>query len=77
MLTCYALVTSVPTTATTKSAVCSNCGVYKNSGKVSCCAIGGDWFGDCGNEEGGVFGHTFIEGIEACKSECMTSLIAP
>ena len=49
---------------------CSKCGIVKNSGKPSCCAPGGDWFGDCG-DDGHInanFGHTWSEGIQACRS---------
>ena len=60
--------TSTPV-ATTKRSVCSKCGISKNSGKANCCAPGGDWFADCSIDVNPNFGHTFKEGIQACKSK--------
>ena len=45
---------------------CPKCGVYRNSGRLSCCADGGSWFNNCGPEGDTNFGHTFLEGIQAC-----------
>ena len=47
--------------------MCSKCGTIKNSGKKSCCARGGSWFGTCGR--GGNSKHAWYEGIRACKPQ--------
>ena len=47
----------------TGSHVCK-CGTFKNTGKPSCCASGGDWFGNCGPK----MDHTWLEGVQACES---------
>ena len=46
---------------------CPKCGSFE-SGKQSCCAPGGTWFGDCGNSGDSKFEHTWFEGIQACDS---------
>ena len=51
---------------------CSRCGTSKKSGKSSCCSPGGDWFGDCGEDDDDSFRHTWAEGIVACQSTFMT-----
>ena len=75
LFVCVAIFHSpVPTeaaTATTEAAVsnnkgCSKCGILKKSGKLSCCARGGDWFKNCGDISDSNFGHTWVEGIQAC-----------
>ena len=48
---------------------CLLCGKLKNNGKLSCCAPGGSWFRKCGNTGDSKFDHTWLEGIEACKSK--------
>ena len=68
-------------TSTTKSlnvvsSSCSKCGTLKNSGKQSCCARGGAWFKNCGNDGDAQFDHTWVDGIEACK-DAMSSLNSP
>ena len=63
------IVPMITSVATTSSSVCSKCGKFKKSGTVSCCAKGGAWFGDCGNDGDAEYGHTFKEGIQACKSK--------
>ena len=45
---------------------CSKCGTFKKNGVRSCCARGGAWLGDCGNENDSKF--TWFEGLQACKS---------
>ena len=69
-----ALHSSIPTEAVTTTAAaavsinkgCSKCGTLKKSGKLSCCARGGDWFKNCGDISDLNFGHTWVEGIQAC-----------
>ena len=64
---------SASTTATTiPSSTCTKCGTFTKSGKPSCCARGGAWFNKCGDPGDSKFGHTWGEGIRACKSEFMT-----
>ena len=45
---------------------CSTCGVFKKSGRVSCCAHGGSWFGKCGNVDDPRSDHTWMDGIRVC-----------
>ena len=46
---------------------CRKCGAIKKSGKLSCCARGGAWFKNCGDVGDTKFGHTWAEGVQACK----------
>ena len=46
---------------------CAKCGTIKKSGKRSCCARGGAWFKNCGDAGETPFGHTWAEGVQACK----------
>ena len=48
--------------------VCPKCGTSKKSGKRSCCARGGAWFKNCGDEDDLKFEHTWFQGIQACES---------
>ena len=52
----------------TAAAVCPTCGTLK-SGLRSCCARGGFWFKNCGDPGDLDVGHTWSEGIQACKSK--------
>ena len=54
--------------SSTSRHVCSKCGITKKSGALSCCARGGAWFNNCGNNVDTKFDHTWPEGIQACKS---------
>ena len=59
----------MPTPAATKitiSSACPKCGAMKKSGKLSCCARGGSWFGNCGSTGNAKAGHTWYEGMQAC-----------
>ena len=49
------------------SSVCPKCGIIRKSSKMSCCAHGGSWFGNCGGADNTNYGHTWYEGIRACK----------
>ena len=66
------LATSTPgiTMATT---TCPNCGTFKKSGRVSCCAPGGAWYKNCGGTGNRNFGHSWVEGVEACKRKSNAS----
>ena len=55
-----------PAVALTTSTVCAKCVAVKKSKKYSCCARGGSWFKNCGNN--GDFDHTWVEGLQACKN---------
>ena len=46
---------------------CSNCGTFRKSGRVSCCAPGGAWYNKCGNAGNRNLGYSWLEGLEACK----------
>ena len=64
--------TSIVTSLTTPDvasaiAICPNCGTFKRSGRVSCCAPGGAWYHNCGNVSRTNLGHSWLEGVEACK----------
>ena len=52
----------------TISSVCPKCGMTKKSGKMSCCGLGGSWFGNCGSAGGTKLDHTWYEGLHACKA---------
>ena len=54
---------------------CPKCGTTKRSGLISCCARGGTWFENCGNAGSTKFNHTWVEGIQACKSEFLRDLV--
>ena len=49
--------------------MCPNCGTFKKSGRVSCCATDGAWYKDCGGVGNGNAGHSWFDGIEACNSK--------
>ena len=51
------------------SSVCSDCGTIKKSGKISCCGLGGSWFGNCGSAGNANLGHTWHEGIRVCETQ--------
>ena len=53
---------------TTVISACTKCGTIKKSGKRSCCARGGAWFKNCGDAGDTKFDHTWVQGIQACKS---------
>ena len=59
--------TSVAAT-TTRTTACLTCGTIKKSGKLSCCARGGSWFGNCGATANTELQYAWHEGIEACKA---------
>ena len=48
---------------------CAKCGIVKKSGEHSCCARGAAWFNNCGDGGDSKFDHTWIEGVQACKSK--------
>ena len=54
-------------TSAARGSGCAKCGTTKKSGKRSCCAHGGDWFKNCGDDGDTKFGHTWAEGIQVCK----------
>merc|ERR1719305_693079 len=64
------------TASPTASSACRKCGQFKNFGTVSCCALGGAWFNNCGDpgDPGDPkFDHTWYEGIQACKDSASSS----
>ena len=46
---------------------CPKCGKFKKSGRVSCCAPGGDWFKNCAGVGNKHVAHSWSEGVKACK----------
>ena len=56
--------------------VCLECGTIKKSGKLSCCGRGGSWFGNCGSAGNSKLGHTWHEGIWACKTTQFQAAVA-
>ena len=60
------------------SKTCPKCVAIKKSKKLSCCARGGSWYKNCGDEGDSKFDHTWYEGAEACKgklTECWTDIL--
>ena len=73
------LVVAIEAPATTSVSVisskrCSKCGTVKKSGKISCCARGGDWFKKCGVAGDANFNHTWGEGIKVCEGFAISLL---
>ena len=56
-------------TATRTARACRKCAAIGKSGKLSCCAPGGDWFKSCGTSGNPNTEHTWAEGVEACKDD--------
>ena len=50
-------------------AICPKCGKFKKSGTRSCCAPGGTWNKNCGDDDDSKVDHTWFEGIEVCKDD--------
>ena len=44
----------------------------EKSGKISCCGRGGSWFKNCGGTRNAKLGHTWYEGILACKARAQS-----
>ena len=63
-----AITPATTTTATARVLACPKCRTVKRSGKLSCCARGGAWFGKCGDPGDSEYAYTWLEGIEACES---------
>ena len=61
-----------PTTTVRTVPVCPICGMFKKSGKISCCAPGGAWFENCRKTAGSNIDHTFSDGIQACEGKLTT-----
>ena len=57
------------------NSACSECGTIKKSGKLSCCGRGGSWFGICRSDGNTNLGHTWYEGIQACKAQQFQSAV--
>jgi len=54
---------------------CLACGMIQKSGKLSCCARGGSWFGNCAATANAKIKHTWYEGIQACKGRDPKSVV--
>ena len=61
--------TSTPFIASTidRAITCPRCGIFRKSGKVSCCAPRGAWFKNCGGIGSKNADHKWSEGMKACK----------
>ena len=59
--------TAVISSTIARTGVCPKCGIFIKSGRVSCCAPGGAWHGNCGGAENDNVDHRWIEGMKACK----------
>ena len=61
--------------ATTISSECLKCGTIRKSGEASCCGHGGAWSKNCGSAGNSKFGHTWYEGIQACKTRSQSKTV--
>ena len=61
------LIVRTPTSTILSKTRCSKCGRFAKSGRVSCCAPGGEWYKNCGGASNTNVHHKWHEGIEACK----------
>ena len=65
------IVVSKPKPASTSTpaiaSVCTKCGTFKKSGRVSCCAPGGAWYNNCGGVGDSTVDHRWLEGVDVCK----------
>ena len=50
------------------TSVCLKCGAIKKTGKLSCCARGGSWYGNCGATGNANRAHTWFQGMQACQA---------
>ena len=57
------------------SAACSECGIIHQSGKISCCGLGGSWFGNCASAPNTQFSHTWHEGVQACEARHFQTVV--
>ena len=55
------------TSTIANTVTCPKCGTFLKSGRVSCCAPGGAWYKDCGGVDNKRVGHSWSEGVKACK----------
>ena len=64
---------STPVSTSTQAIVfinkmtCPKCGMFKKSGRASCCARGGAWHMNCGGAKNKNVDHMWSEGAAACK----------
>ena len=65
-ITARALIARTPITSTIVG-TCPQCGIFKKSGRASCCAPSGAWFRNCGGASNRNVGHRWFEGVKACK----------
>jgi surface protein len=59
--------TSTLALVSSNTIACLKCGMFKKSGRVSCCAPGGGWYKNCGGADNRNADHKWFEGVEACK----------
>ena len=65
----------VVVTTTAVTSICPKCGITKKSGTMSCCGRGGSWFGNCGGIRDTNIGHTWYEGLQACKAQAQSKTV--
>ena len=65
----------VAVTTTAVTSICPKCGITKKSGIMSCCGRGGSWFGNCGGIRDTNIGHTWYEGLQACKAQAQSKAV--
>ena len=63
--------TTMPTSTSTPTSTanpneCPICGIWSDTGKRSCCAIGGSWVRQCGRRSKG-FRYSWADGVRACE----------
>ena len=58
-----------PPVTVSPSITCPKCGTAKKTKKPSCCARGGSWYNNCGDEGDSKFDHTWAQGFHACTGK--------
>ena len=48
---------------------CQQCGTIRKSGKPSCCAHGGSWFGKCGSAVDEQVSYSWSQGLRVCNAQ--------
>ena len=57
----------VPNNTMEIASACPKCGMFKKSGRASCCAPGGAWYKKCGKIRHNGVQHQWIDGVNVCK----------
>ena len=67
-------ITGTMTTTIRPVPVCPKCSLFRNAGKLSCCAPGATWFKKCGNSNDPKVDHTWLEGFQSCEGTELCSI---